>query len=172
MDGQLTVFDLLQEEEEPQSKPEPPKPKASEPMPQTFADYMGKCQFCYWYGYGMGKNSRFGEMTEETPCEWATPKIHVHECRNHNKWMPHDYEVMGLCANCEYGNLFHETDENGKPLMDKERYCCHPDGPLNRIELYPESREHGDGWHRNHEFDHCDRWRRDNYHYRKEDDKK
>lgn len=161
---QISLFDLLEEPEEAKQEPEADfMPRPVLPAPKCFQDYVGRCEFCYWFGYGMRKNGRYGERTAEVPCQWAVKSMQIHRCRNRDKWMPDEYRVMGLCANCEHGNMFHEVDENGK-LTDKEIYCTHPDGPLNRIELYPESREPWDGWHRNHEFDHCDRWQKDSCH--------
>ena len=95
---------------------------------------------------------------------------------------PSEYIIPGMCANCRYSNQFeYETkpeyaDELKKhngyttraandPVEEPNIYCDHKDGSLNRRTEYKDCEEPGFGighWHKQHEWDTCDRWRPDN----------
>lgn len=118
------------------------------------------CRVCQWY--------------VDDRCRWSGGKLYgdkYPDCI----FIPDEYTVPNMCANCEYANQFHyevkeeyiPTLKNGysrkaadDPKETPDIYCTHPEGSLNRRTAYKDREESGFGvghWNRQHEFDTCDR---------------
>ena len=175
MTGQMTIFDYMAEETEQET--EPIRPVVSDPG--DFEQYIGKCEFCMWYGYGL----RNEKPTDGHHCQWEEPHRHApFVCKNRSKWKPGDYYIPGLCSNCTYSNCFHYQEKEeykGKrgvmafrdPVEEPNIYCTRDEGSLNRREVYRDFWEHGFGackWDRQHEWDTCDGWRSDGWKLRRD----
>lgn len=132
------------------------------------------CNSCSWYNF------------KEMRCSWAISRSNhkkrvdyeYPECGDISGYMPNEYKVPRMCANCKWANSFeYETKpeyaedlkrHNGytrqaadDPLEEPNIYCTHPDGSLNRRTEYKDIESPGFGvghWHRQHEWDTCDRW--------------
>lgn len=80
-------------------------------------------------------------------------------------WKPGRKALIGCCATCKYSNCFiYEGDHQDNPIEEPNIYCDHPEGSLNRRCVYPEywTRRFGVGtWHRQHEYDTCDRYEKE-----------
>ena len=184
IDGQMTLDMLLApvdpREEEPEQEQEKPTPELAE-----FSDYVGKCEYCMWYGYGLyepiGHKRRKG--TEGLNCQWEKGKFL--SCKNKDFWKPGEYVIPKLCANCHWSNCFHyqkkpEYKEHSReafrdPVEEPSIYCTHEGGSVNRREVFRDFWEHGFGpcrWDRQHEWDTCDAWRSDGWRLKGEKDGK
>lgn len=133
------------------------------------------CKVCHWMRYGHDQ------------CHWRDK--HYHESikpedpEHCEHFMPSEYLVPGMCASCKYSSSFeYEVKEeyiprmkNGysresadDPIEDENIYCTHPEGSLNRRCSYTKYQWPGFGighWHRQHEYDTCDRYRKDKEFY-------
>lgn len=139
------------------------------------------CKVCHWHNKSTGPGR--GRITQG--CYWneaywvktdgvkAYPTCGMFE--------PDERYVPGMCANCKYSNQFeYEMKEEYKkrcrwlgdspkgamddPVEEPNIYCTHPDGSLNRRTAYKDREQEGFGvghWHRQHEWDTCDRWQED-----------
>jgi hypothetical protein len=164
INGQLSIFDLAPE---------------LEPKPQTFAEYVGQCKYCMWYGYGLydpyGHKRKPG--TEGQMCQWEVSRRGIPpQCHNRDFWKPSIYAIPKLCGNCRHSNCFYyqsKPEYKGKegsakafadPIEEPNIYCTAPDGSVNRSQPFKEFYAHGFGachWDRQHEWDSCDAWQRD-----------
>lgn len=162
IEGQLDVFDLLGED-----------PK-EEPEPQTFADYVGRCEYCMWYGYGLynWKGDRI-KGTERYMCQWEFRGggTKVFACIDRSKWKPSTYTIPRLCGNCAESNCFHyqkkpqyekyDAKAFHDPVEEPNIYCTREEGSVNRQQPYRDKYEVHFGaclWDRQHEWDTCDAW--------------
>lgn len=124
------------------------------------------CQVCLWYNNrkdipGCYWNDQYwikdGFMTMQS----------YPDCR----FMPDDSKGLHMCANCEHANCFiyqvkPEYKDNHRramydPVEEPNIYCDHYEGSLNRHTAYKDLEETNFGvghWHRQHEWDTCDRW--------------
>jgi len=95
-------------------------------------------------------------------CRWKNSLIYG-DRYPHCPFMPDEYKVPRMCANCDHGCQF-EYDSDGKHVKETPNiYCTHPDGSLNRRSEYEDRKSKGFGngsWYRQHEWDTCDRWER------------
>lgn len=145
-----------------------------EEPPQTFADYVGQCKYCMWYGYGLyepyGHKRKKG--TEHLMCEWTEGKNPY--CVNKSFWKPSTYTIPKLCGNCRHSNCFHyqrkpqykENDIRGfrDPVEEPNIYCTREDGSVNRQQPFLAFYSNHFGaclWDRQHEWDTCEAWERD-----------
>lgn len=174
IEGQMSIFDFQE------CIPQEETTKQCEcNIPQTFSEYVGRCEYCYW-----GKD-------EET-CHWSINykdkcgKANLYECdEKHSFWKPNAWKIPRLCGNCRYSNCFHyEVEEPYKalfiekgytkegadhPVEDSKIYCTrredHEDsGGVNRSRPYESFCNNGFGvghWHRQREWDTCDAWELD-----------
>ena len=166
--GQISLFDIAPDLEQ---------------QPQTFEDYIGKCKYCMWYGYGMYDNitRKRRPGTEGKACQWAGRGFMG--CENHSKWKPGEYAIPRLCANCTWANCFvyqtkeeYANDKNSKrsfadPVEEPNIYCTHDEGSVNRQYPYKDFYEKGFGackWDRQHEWDTCDAWQSDGWRLERE----
>ena len=141
---------------------------------ETFADYIGKCEYCMWYGYGLyepyGHKRKKG--TEGQNCQWTEGKNPY--CVNKSFWKPSTYTIPKLCGNCRHSNCFHyqrkpqykENDIRGfsDPVEEPNIYCTREDGSVNRQQPFLAFYSNHFGaclWDRQHEWDTCDAWERD-----------
>ena len=120
IDGQLSLFDMMHSEA---IGPKPDKP-------QTFADYVGQCKYCMWYGYGLyepyGHKRKPG--TEGQMCQWEVSRKGIPtRCKNHDFWKPSIYAIPKLCGNCRHSNCFHYQKNKGNDHREKDEknYCAH-----------------------------------------------
>ena len=165
--GQISLFDIAPE---------------LEPQPQTFADYVGQCKYCMWYGYGLYREPGHKRIpgTEGKPCQWVDKDFMG--CKDKSKWKPGDRAIPRLCANCAHANCFvYQTKPEYKendirafkdPMEEPNIYCTHEDGSVNRQYPYKDFYEHNFGacrWDRQHEWDTCDAWRSDGWKLKDED---
>ena len=166
IEGQLDVFDILAEAEAPKEEPQG--------EPQTFEDYIGRCEYCMWYGYGLYDwrgNRRKG--TEGLNCQWET-KGKGFACLGKSKWKPSTYTIPHLCGNCRHSNCFHyqkkpEYKDNdprafSDPVEEPNIYCTRDEGSVNRQQPFKDCYEKNFGacrWDRNHEWDTCEAWELD-----------
>ena len=163
INGQLSIFDLAPD---------------LEPKPQTFAEYIGQCKYCMWYGYGLydpyGHKRKPG--TEGQNCQWEVSRRGIPpQCHNRDFWKPSIYAIPKLCGNCRHSNCFYyqskpeyKDKESIKafqdPLEEPNIYCTAPDGSVNRVQPFKEFCSNHFGaclWDRQHEWDSCDAWQRD-----------
>ena len=161
--GQLSLFDLAPELEE---------------KPKTFEDYIGKCKYCMWYGYGLYTSLGHKRIpgSEAYNCEWEMQKTAFMKCINHSRWKPGIYTIPKLCGNCIHCNCFHyqtKPEYKGKegsakafadPVEEPNIYCTREDGSVNRQYPYKAFYEEHFGaclWDRQHEWDTCEAWERD-----------
>ena len=140
---------------------------APEPMPSCFAEYVGRCDYCAWKGYGLRR-----EDGPDVVCEWSRPNIAMFRCENKNRWLPNTEKIPKLCGNCAHANLFHDEDAQGNELDWPEIFCTRDEGPVNRIRPYQEQSKKraksADAGHDNLEFASCEAGRSDGWHLRKE----
>lgn len=143
------------------------------------------CKSCGWYREDAGR------------CQWAIlkdrPGIRVDytypSCEGFGSYLPSEYKIPRMCGNCKWANQFEydikpEYEESVKrnngytiesaddPLEEPNIYCTHRDGSLNRRTEYKDIEQAGFGvghWHRQHEWDTCDRWELDAGGYRRFD---
>lgn len=93
-------------------------------------------------------------------CQWKDSLIMKSEFPN-CAFLPSEYAVPKMCANCKYGNHFVYEGDFEKPLETPNIYCDHDEGSLNRWCAYEDRKQKNFGvgtWDRQHEFDTCDRW--------------
>lgn len=145
------------------------------PKPQTIQDYIGKCKYCMWYGYGL--YSQYGnkrkEGTEEYNCQWEMKRPGT-RCKNHDFWKPSTHTIPKLCGNCKHSNCFHyqkkeqyeEYDAKAfsDPVEEPNIYCTRDDGSVNRQQPFKEFYSQHFGaclFDRQHEWDTCDAWEKD-----------
>ena len=151
--------------------------KQTKQIPKTFADYIGKCEYCMWYGYGLyepyGHKRKPG--TEGQMCQWEVSRKGVPpQCHNRDFWKPSIYTIPKLCGNCRHSNCFHyqkkpqykEYDAKAfsDPVEEPNIYCTREDGSVNRQYPYKAFYSQHFGaclWDRQHEWDTCDAWERD-----------
>lgn len=166
MNGQLTIFEYIRDTED-----------------ITYG-HRG-CRSCCWYRSDVGR------------CQWAIikdrPNMRVDysypSCEGFCLYQPSEYKVPQMCGNCKWANQFEydikpEYEESVKrnngytiesaddPLEEPNIYCTHRDGSLNRRTEYKDIEQAGFGvghWHRQHEWDTCDRWELDAGGYRRFD---
>lgn len=140
--------------------------------PSCFADYIGRCEFCFWYKYGLHRTEK-----DKYVCEWAKNSIPAYECHDKGKWTPDVRKIPRLCGNCAWSNCFHYQEDtkagggrmrNGTPLKypveEPNIYCTREDGSVNRSRPYEaqsESTQQLNTWDFVHEFDTCDAWQSD-----------
>ena len=165
--GQMSIFDLMTG---------PAEPELNNGPLSSFAAYIGQCQYCMWFGYGLfepyGHKRKPG--TEGQMCQWAKSKLNG--CKNHSMWKPGEFAIPGLCANCAWSNCFHYQkkaqykDYDAKafadPVEEPNIYCTREDGSVNRTYPFKDFYEHGFGackWDRQHEWDSCDAWQSDGW---------
>lgn len=175
--GQMSIFDFPEcipdkVEQRIYNAPHTPQlPREPQKVPETFADYVGRCEYCMW-----GK--------DEASCHWSvncTDKHHksiIQECdENHSFWKPDSWKIPKLCGNCRHSNNFvckcekEEVDQYGvvrrdldKPIEEPNIYCTRHDGSINRSRPYEVYCTPGFGvghWHRQREWDTCDGWELD-----------
>jgi len=163
--GQISLFDIAPE---------------LEPKPQTFADYVGQCKYCMWYGYGLYTALGHKRIpgTEAYKCEWDMQKTAFMKCVNHNRWKPSTYHIPKLCGNCTHANCFHYQDKPeyankphcaksfADPVEEPNIYCTRDDGSVNRTQPFLQFYENHFGaclWDRQHEWDTCEAWRSDGW---------
>lgn len=166
IEGQLNVFDVLAEAE---------APKEAQGEPQTFEDYIGRCEYCYWYGYGLYDNitRKRRPGTEGLHCQWEQ-KSKIYQCIGKIRWKPSRYTIPRLCGNCRESNCFHyqrkpQYDRDNAqafrdPVEEPNIYCMRDEGSVNRQYPYKDFYEKHFGaclWDRQHEWDTCDAWVRD-----------
>ena len=137
------------------------------------------CKACHWMGW----------MNKTGECHWNDPYwVKYNGVKTYPScgyFMPYEAVVPRMCSNCKYSNQFeYETKpeyaeelkkHNGytrkaadDPLEGPNIYCDHPDGSLNRRTAYKDLEWPGFGvghWHRQHEWDTCDRWEEDHGDY-------
>ena len=137
--------------------------------PDSFEDYVGKCEYCMW------NNGTIG-------CPWdkeKRKKWHIDSavCKDHDHWRPNSCKIPGLCGGCKHANSFeYEIKEKYKSKLswngysseaadDPEEtpniYCTRDGGSVNRRKPFErfETKNFGVGhWHRQHEWDTCDGW--------------
>lgn len=167
IEGQLDVFDVLSEMDVPM---DPQK------EPETFEDYIGRCEYCMWYGYGLYDNitRKRRKGTEGLNCQWEMKNKGPFLCIGKSKWKPSTYTIPRLCGNCRESNCFHyqkkpeHKDNSAKafsdPVEEPNIYCTRDEGSVNRSQPYKEFYEMSFGaclWDRQHEWDTCDAWVRD-----------
>ena len=151
--------------------------KQTKQVPQTFADYVGQCKYCMWYGYGLyepyGHKRKKG--TEGQNCQWEVGKKGIPtRCKNHDFWKPSIYAIPKLCGNCRHSNCFHyQKKEQYKefdakafsdPVEEPNIYCTREDGSVNRQQPFLAFYSQHFGaclWDRQHEWDTCEAWERD-----------
>jgi len=153
-------------------------PAAVDPeQEKDFTQYIGKCKFCYWRGYGLYDpiTHKRRKGTEGLACQWEKSKFSG--CKNHSKWMPGDYYIPGMCSNCAWSNCFHyqRKPEYGEkdslkafkdPVEEPNIYCTREEGSVNRRQPFKDYCWHNFGacrWDRQHEFDVCDAWQSDGW---------
>ena len=132
------------------------------------AKALGKVPECFW-------NDPYWKHIEKQPLVYPT-------CE---RFMPDEAKIPGMCTSCKWSNEFEyetkpEYDEELKkhngytrrsaddPLEEPNIYCTHPEGSLNRRTAYKDCEEPGFGvghWHRQHQWDTCDRWEEDRSDY-------
>ena len=164
INGQISIFEFKPELEE---------------KPQTFEDYIGKCKYCMWYGYGLQHYHL--EVGMGHHCQWEMKRAGgaAFMCENHSKWKPGVYAIPKLCGNCTHSNCFHyqtKPEYKGKegsakefadPVEEPNIYCFRDEGSVNRIYPYKAYYENHFGaclWDRQHEWDSCEAWRSDGWH--------
>lgn len=175
LQGQMSIFDLMTGAADPNPDNEPLS---------SFAEYIGQCQFCMWFGYGMyepyGHKRRKG--TEGKACQWEGKK--PFGCRNHSMWKPGEFSIPGMCANCTWSNCFHyqRKPEYGDkdtvkafkdPVEEPNIYCTREGGSVNRQQPFKDFYENGFGackWDRQHEWDVCEAWRSDGWKLKRRED--
>ena len=143
---------------------------------ENFADYIGQCKYCMWYGYGMydpiSHKRRLG--TEGRACQWEG--YGFMGCKDRSKWKPGEYAIPRLCSNCTWANQFcYQSKPEYKedslkafhdPVEEPNIYCTHEDGSVNRQSPYKSFWTKGFGcntWDRQHEWDTCDAWASDGW---------
>jgi len=152
---QMTIFDYIEENKH-----------------TVYGDRGCKC--CFWYRSEPGRC--YWAITRDRPNK---PKLDYKypDCDYDCHFEPSEYKIPRMCANCKWANQFcyqekpeyiEEKKRNGyskksmyDPLEEPNIYCTHKDGSLNRRTEYKD-REWADfgvgHWHRQHEWDTCDRW--------------
>lgn len=142
------------------------------------------CRACEWF------------RSEPGRCYWAIQRDKPNRPKNEffypscddgdSHFEPSEYKVPRMCSNCKWGNQFEyetkpEYEEDLKrhngytkkaandPLETPNIYCDHPEGSLNRRTEYKDREWANFGighWHRQHEWDTCDRWELERGDYR------
>lgn len=161
---QVTIFDLLAETwKEPRAavpKEEVQKVKEEVRELKCFADYIGKCDFCYWQRNNCDKFT----------CDWSyqnNDKYSYKQCYDGSFWLPEALSIPKLCGSCKFANMFcHGGEDINHPVEEPNIYCTRDEGSLNRQKPYDFYCQQGFGvgtWHRQHEWDSCDAWELDPY---------
>lgn len=178
--GQQSIFDFLQEKKETVIPDVSTVPTVAVETEKLEYGYRG-CEGCSWY-------NKLDAVTRkpDNRCYWARsndrPNKRVDytypECDGDGHFEPSDRKIPRMCGNCRWANLFHfkskEKYEQLKrypgdyvkgnaedPVEDENIYCTHRLGSLNRRTAYKDLEWPGFGvghWHRQHEWDTCDRW--------------
>ena len=97
----------------------------------------------------------------------AEPKENIREHEQSidgSHWLPDGTKIPGLCGCCKHGNCFEYEGESHNPIEEPNIYCEHDDGSLNRYcpyEKYKQERFGVGTWHRQHEYDTCERWEKE-----------
>lgn len=173
INGQISIFEF---------KPE------LEQKPQSFEDYIGKCKYCMWYGYGLYEpyGHKRKKDTEGLMCQWEIGRRGLEpRCKNHNFWKPSIDAIPKLCGNCAHSNCFvyqkkpEYKEYNAKsfsdPVEEPNIYCTHDEGSVNRTQPYLAFYSHSFGackWDRQHEWDSCDAWLSDGWHLKQKEEYK
>lgn len=155
--GQMSILDLIEEE------------------PQSFEDYIGKCRFCMWNGYGL--YDQFGNRKKDAGsynCQWEQTRHGITQCIDKSFWKPDIRTIPKLCGNCRHSNCFHyqikpEYKENSAkafsdPVEEPNIYCTRDDGSVNRTAPFERFTSKNFGackWDRQHEWDSCEAWEQD-----------
>lgn len=161
---QLTIFDL---EARTWKEPRAAEPKENireheqnlrecEEKLQHFEDYIGKCDYCEFL------HSHFIEKIAKAICPFKDSKMNP--CVDGSHWLPDGTKIPGLCGCCKHGNCFEYEGESHNPIEEPNIYCEHDDGSLNRYcpyEKYKQERFGVGTWHRQHEYDTCERWEKE-----------
>lgn len=157
--GQMDLSDLIEEAK-----------------PQTWEEYIGKCRYCMWYGYGL--YDHFGKRRADAgpyACQWETTKRGIKPyCLHKSFWKPDIRTIPKLCGNCTHSNCFHyqtkpEYKENSAkafsdPVEEPNIYCTRDEGSVNRSAPFEQFTSKSFGackWDRQHEWDTCDAWQSD-----------
>lgn len=131
------------------------------------------CKVCQWNRDGRCFWAIIKDRPGKPSVDFTFP-----ECDGGCSFMPNEYKIPRMCANCKHSNQFvyetkpeYEKDlekHNGytdkaanDPVEEPDIYCTHHDGSLNRRTEYKDFESAGFGighWHRQHEWDTCDRW--------------
>ena len=85
--GQMSILDLIEEE------------------PQSFEDYIGKCKYCMWNGYGL--YDPYGKRRKDAGsynCQWEQTRHGITQCVDKSFWKPSIYTIPKLCGNCKHSN--------------------------------------------------------------------
>lgn len=175
--GQMTLDLFIEPQQEqvaaaPEEKREKPTPELEE-----FSDYVGKCEYCMWYGYGL-YSTFTGERkkgTEQYNCQWEMKNGTLEPwCTEKSFWKPSCKKIPRLCGNCDHSNSFHyqckpQYKEHSfeaihDPVEEPNIYCTREDGSVNRRYVFQKFWANNFGarkWDRQHEWDTCDAWRSD-----------
>ena len=89
--------------------------------------------------------------------KWLT-ELELYEAINKCiHYSPHDLQ-FGICRTCEHWQPFNDEPELGKDIC-----CTHPEGSLNRVDLFPDARQKGPDISWRFIYNHCDRYEADHY---------
>lgn len=170
IEGQMSIDDLIREQQKPEY------------------GYRG-CNGCNWYRPQSGRCQ--WAINEDRGYKPHIDFIYP-VCAGENgvgHFEPGEYRIPRMCSNCKWANVFCYKNKpeyaaelaknNGytrraadDPLEEPNIYCTHPQGSLNRRTEYKDLEWAGFGighWHRQHEWDTCDRWEMERGGYRKFD---
>lgn len=178
IEGQMTL-DLLLAPVDPREGNQEPEQEHEKPTPELaeFSDYVGKCEYCMWHGYGL-YSTFTGERkksTEQYNCQWEMARYGLEPwCIDKSYWKPSCKTIPRLCGNCEYANEFcyqckpqykeHSRAAIQDPVEEPNIYCTREGGSVNRRQVFREfwSTSFGERkWCRQHEWDTCDGWRKE-----------
>lgn len=137
MDGQMNIFDF-------------PEYLPDEKLIE------GHCNTCCW----ANKNNKCNKLIYD----YDKADRLKHEAGNCDDWKPNTL-LFKCCHTCDYCNDFEYQGEDIKhPVDEPNIYCTHSEGSLNRYCRWPQHVQPNFGvglYHRQHEYDLCDRWKLD-----------